>query len=45
MLIQEFSRHVRVETVAVYVKNARDAAAALAELLGEDLAEDLAAVG
>jgi integrase/recombinase XerC len=35
-LIQEFSRHARVETVGVYVRNARDAAAGLAELLGED---------
>jgi integrase/recombinase XerC len=38
-LIQEFSRHAKVETVGVYIRNARDAAAGLAELLGEDLAE------
>jgi integrase len=37
-LIQEFSRHAKVETVGVYIRNARDAAAGLAELLGEDLA-------
>ena len=35
--IQEFSRHAKVETVGVYIRNARDAAAGLAELLGEDL--------
>ena len=36
-LIQEFSRHARVETVGVYIRNSRDAAGQLAEMLGEDL--------
>lgn len=35
--IQRFSRHAKVETVAVYVDRQRDAAAGMAELLGEDL--------
>jgi hypothetical protein len=32
-----FSSHAKVEAVAVYVDNAREAASALSELLGEDL--------
>lgn len=35
--IQKFSRHARLETVAVYVDNQKAAASELADLLGEDL--------
>lgn len=35
--IQKFSRHARLDTVAVYVDNQRAAASELADLLGEDL--------